>query len=135
MLGAHTVGAPDGGPGLPLTGWSTTAGDLRVPHFVGLHALQVLPLFALALVALAPRLTRLREERVRVRLVLTAAVSHTGLVAVLLWQALRGQSPAHPDTPTAAGCAAVAVVALGGTAWALSGGRRVGSGVPVAGRR
>jgi hypothetical protein len=123
MLGAHTVGAPDGGPGLPLTGWSTTAGDLRVPHFVGMHALQVLPLFALALAALAPRLARLREERARLRLVLTAAVSHAGLVAALLWQALRGQSLMHPDAPTVASFAAVAVVALGGTAWALSGRR------------
>jgi hypothetical protein len=57
------------------------------------------------------------------------------LVAVLLWQALRGQSLVHPDTPTVAGFAAVAVVALGGTAWALSGGRRVGADVLVAGRR
>jgi hypothetical protein len=107
-LGAHTVGAPDGGPGLPLLGWSTTAGDLRIPHFVGLHALQALLLWNLALGMLARRWPRL--YLVRSQLVCVGGVGFAGLLALLTWQAYRGQPLTSPDGWT---MAAFAVLALG----------------------
>ena len=94
VSGAHTVGAADGGPGLAVTGWSRDHGDLRIAHFLGLHALQVLPLVAVAL-----RRTRARRDQ-QARLVLTAAVSYASLVAMVLGQALRGQSLFAPDAAT-----------------------------------
>jgi hypothetical protein len=94
VIGAHTVGAPDGGPGIPGTGWSTEHGDLRVSHFIGLHALEVLPLIALGL-----RRRRLPADA-RARLTLTAAGSYFALFAILLAQALRGQPVLHPDALT-----------------------------------
>jgi hypothetical protein len=94
VLGAHTVGAPDGGPGVPGTGWSTQHGDLRIPHFVGLHGLQVLPLIAFAL-----RRRRLSADH-RVRLSLLTAAAYLGLFTLLLIQAFRGQSVLSPDALT-----------------------------------
>lgn len=94
VSGAHTVGAPDGGAGLPVTGWSRGHGDVRGAHFMGLHALQLLPLLALAL-----RRTRATRAQ-QARLVCAAAASYAGLVGVVLWQALRGQSIVAPDTST-----------------------------------
>jgi hypothetical protein len=115
LAGAHTVSAPDGGAGLPGTGWSVDHGDLRVPHFVGLHAMQVLPLLALAL-------RRRRFVETRVRLVMVAAASYVALFAILLWQALRGQSLVHPDGATIAALAAWVILTAAGV-WLAATGR------------
>jgi hypothetical protein len=114
VAGAHSVGVEDGGPIMPITGWSTTGGDLRIPHFVGMHALQALPLFVLLLTVLATRFPSLRPDSVRGRLVLLAAAGYAGLVGLVTWQALRGQALVHPDALTLGALALlVALVSLG----------------------
>ena len=106
VSGAHTVGAPDGGPGLVGTGWSTEHGDLRVPHFVGLHAMQALPLLTLGLAR------RRLGAAVRVRLTLIAAASYAALYVILLAQALRGVSLIARDAATIAELGAWAVATI-----------------------
>ncbi|WP_409466781.1 hypothetical protein [Amycolatopsis sp. GA6-003] len=121
LIGAHSVGVADGGPGLPLLGWSTTGGDLRIAHFVGLHALQALPLLAFGLAVLATRLPRLRESAVRVRLVWTGSVGYAGLVALILWQAERGEPLIYPSgTTLAAAGLLVGVIAAAAAASVLA---------------
>lgn len=52
--GSHTVGVADGGPGLPFVNWSVIGGDLRIAHFIAIHAIQIVPLFAYILSQMAP---------------------------------------------------------------------------------
>ncbi len=96
--GAHAVGEPDGGAGLPLTGWSTEGGDIRVPHFVGLHAMQLLPLLAIALGRRRRR--RGGSEHRDTAIVGLAGLAYLSLTLVLTWQALRGQPLIAPDAAT-----------------------------------
>jgi hypothetical protein len=118
IAGAHTVGAPDGGPGLPGTGWSLDHGDIRVAHFIGLHAMQLLPLLAYGF------MRRGWHDRRRMRTVLALAASYFALYLLLLWQALRGQSITQPDVATVT--AVVLWAAATATAWWLAGVRTDG---------
>ncbi|MET8252115.1 hypothetical protein [Micromonospora sp. NPDC005197] len=105
ISGAHSVGVADGGPGLPVVGWSTAGGDLRIGHFVGLHALQALPILAILLTRFATRL----DTRTRVRLLVVAGGAYGVLTMLLTWQALRGQPLLRPDARTLAAVAALVV--------------------------
>ena len=84
---AHTVGQPDGGPGLPVVNWSTRAGDLRVAHFLGFHALQILPLFGYWLSR--PR-KQLPQQRQMAYLLIVAAL-YTSAGVLLFLQAMSGR--------------------------------------------
>ena len=80
---SHYVGA-NSGPGLPLVGWSTTAGDLRPAHFLGVHAAQILPMAVLAATVVA-------RGRPPSWLVPTAVAGFTVLTLAVFAQALAGQ--------------------------------------------
>lgn len=108
VAGAHSVGVEDGGPGLPITNWSTTGGDLRVPHFVGLHGLQALPLAGFLLAIFSPGWLHPGH---RTALVWTAGLSYLGLVLLLTWQALRGQPVISPDAQTLGALLALLIAA------------------------
>lgn len=105
-IGGHTVGAEDGGPGLPGTGWSTEHGDLRVAHFFGLHGMQVLPLTGWLLSR------RRYRVAVQTRLAFITAASYAGMVAIVYWQALRGQSIVAPDEITVTALAVWGILTL-----------------------
>jgi hypothetical protein len=69
--------------GLPVVGWSTTGGDLRIAHFVGLHAMQAMLLVGILTARLRPEIGE--------RVVLLAAGAWSTMAGWLFWMALRGQ--------------------------------------------
>jgi hypothetical protein len=79
---SHAVGGPMAGGGVPLFGWSYSLGDLRIAHFLAIHAEQVLPLAAVLLLRLWPR--RAGQG------VVAASVAYVVLIAAALAQALAG---------------------------------------------
>jgi hypothetical protein len=83
--GAHSIGVKDGGPGLPIVNWSTSGGDLRAAHFLGLHALQVLPL-----VGFLVGRHRSWAIRQKTAYVMVLSGAYALLVAVLYFQAIHG---------------------------------------------
>jgi hypothetical protein len=111
VTGSHSVGVPDGGPGMPLTGWSMTGGDLRIGHFVGLHGLQALPILAFLLA----RYGRRFDEATRARLVLVAGLSYGVLTVLATWQAFRAQPLLRPDMLSLTAFAALVAGTVVGT--------------------
>jgi len=120
IAGAHTVGLADGGPGLPILGWSTVAGDLRIPHFVGMHALQIIPLALILIELLSRRVARLRDPLVRRALVAVIVATYVATLVLLTVQALRGQSIVNPDAATLTAAAVIAGLALSTAALILA---------------
>lgn len=82
----HTVGVADGGPGLPLVNWSRDAGDLRVAHMIGLHGMQLIPLFAFLL----GRATPAWPERRRTATVFAFCAIYVAVGGAMLAMALSG---------------------------------------------
>jgi hypothetical protein len=73
---SHTVGSVmDTTQGLPILNWSRESGDLRIAHFFGMHALQLLPLLGFYV-------TRTKQQIILLSLIYAAAVT------ALLFQAL-----------------------------------------------
>ncbi|QEW04293.1 hypothetical protein [Microbacterium lushaniae] len=119
VVGAHAVGVPDGGPGLALLGWSTVGGDLRIPHFLGMHALQAIPLALLALEILGRWVPVLSLPRARYRVLMIVVIGFAATLANVTVQALIGQSIVHPRGAVLVAGVAIAVIGVGATAVVL----------------
>jgi hypothetical protein len=81
----HTIGGADGGPGIPILNWSTKFGDPRIAHFIGMHALQVLPILAFYIFK-------------NTKLTIICSVLYLLLALFTLVQALQGRPLLKPGT-------------------------------------
>lgn len=78
----HSVGVTGGQ--VPLFGWNRSGGDLRIAHFLGIHAQQAIPLMAIALARLRPRL--------RVAALTLGTTVYVGSTIAIFVQALQGRA-------------------------------------------
>jgi hypothetical protein len=83
--GGHSVGVVSGDSGLPFLDWSLKGGDLRPAHFLGLHALQILPIAGWLINQWVDRPVWMKLAGV-----LATAVLVAGVVAFLFVQAMTG---------------------------------------------
>lgn len=106
-VGGHFIGTDVDHDVVPGIYWSSEGGDLRVAHFIGLHAFQVLPLTAL-----------LFARWVDSRMVWVLSAGYTAVFAISLVQALAGESLFAPSPPTVAAAAATLAATAAGAVWA-----------------
>lgn len=83
---AHTVGLADGGNGIPFLNWSTEGGDLRIAHFFGLHAIQIIPLFTYFISK------KIQSKSIATFSSIVFALLYLGWIAFTFYQAKAGQS-------------------------------------------
>lgn len=82
-LSRHVGVEAPGAPRMPLTGWSLTVGDRRVPHFFATHFMQAGPLSGLAADTTLP-------PAAAVPVTIAICAAYTVLTVVLFVQANRG---------------------------------------------
>jgi len=78
----HSVGAEGGH--VPLFGWNRSGGDLRVAHFMGIHAQQAIPIMLALAAPLAARLRWL--------ILIGGTVMYAAATAVVFAQAVAGRA-------------------------------------------
>ncbi len=88
----HVLGHLSSASKIPYLGWSQVVGDLRVAHFVGLHALQLLPMLGYAVTKLFRDYSIQRQTA----LVSVAGFTYFAFVILLTMQALHGESIFSP---------------------------------------
>lgn len=77
----HAVGAQGGHA--PLFGWNRSGGDLRIAHFLGIHAQQAIPILAAMLAGFA--------ARARWLLLAAGSLAYAGVTVAIFAQAVAGR--------------------------------------------
>jgi hypothetical protein len=78
----HSVGLEGGH--VPLFGWNRSGGDLRIAHFLGIHAEQAIPLLAALLGGIA--------APARQRLLIAGIAAYVALTLAIFFQAIAGRA-------------------------------------------